>query len=76
MKAIFEPRVESIEKGEVEEVGIEPTARSRSSMAVRERPLRAQKAHRESTEVHSYTLSSTGSAVTTAVKKNFTRERL
>ena len=53
-----------------EEVGFEPTARSSSSTVVRERPRRAQKAHRETTEIRSYTVSSTGSAVNTAVRKH------
>jgi hypothetical protein len=57
-------------RGEKEEVGFEPTARSSSSMAVRERPLRAQKAHPESTEVPRDMVSSTGSAVKSAVRKN------
>jgi len=56
--------------GLAEEVGFEPTARSRSSIAVHQRPPRTQKAHPESTDIHEYTLSSAGSAVTTAVKKN------
>jgi hypothetical protein len=51
-----------------EEVGFEPTARSNSSLVVHQRPLRAQKAHLESAEVHSYTLSTAGSAVTFAVR--------
>ena len=53
-----------------EEVGFEPTARSNSSLVVRERPRRAQQAHRESTDIHRYTLSSAGSAVNSAVKKH------
>src|SRR5689334_2251423 len=38
-------------RGGTEEVGFEPTARSSTSMAVHQRPLSAQKAHRVSTEV-------------------------
>ena len=71
MKAIFESRVESIEKEEVEEVGFEPTARANLSVVVRGRPLRAQNAHRVSTDVRGYMLSFADAAVTTAVKKNF-----
>jgi hypothetical protein len=56
-------------KGLAEEVGFEPTARSNSSIDVRERPCRAQKAHRESTEIRTYTLSSASSAVNSAVNK-------
>jgi len=59
-------------EGLAEEVGFEPTARTNSSIAVRERPRRAQKAHRESTEIHMNTLSSIGSAV----KKSSSHERL
>jgi hypothetical protein len=54
---IFESRCEA------EEVGFEPTARNNSSIAVRGRPRRAQKAHGASTEIHRYTLSFAGSAV-------------
>ena len=43
-------------------------------MAVRERPRRAQKAHPESTEVHRDMVSSTGSAVKSAVRKIFSCE--
>ena len=63
LKAIFEPRVGSIEKGELEEVGFESTAQSSSSVVVCRHPCRAQKAHPESTEVHRCTLSPAGSAV-------------
>jgi len=55
--------------GQAEEVGFEPTARRCSSIAVRARPLRAQKAHPESADIHRYTVSSAGSAVKTAVKE-------
>jgi hypothetical protein len=58
-----------LERQWAEEVGFEPTARTSSSIAVRERPPRAQKAHRGSTDIRSYTLSSAGSAVNSAVKK-------
>ena len=57
-------------RGLAEEVGFEPTARYSSSIAVRPRPLRAQKAHLASTDIHGYTVSSAGSAVNSAVKKN------
>ena len=56
--------------GLAEEVGFEPTARSSSSVVVRERLCRAQKAHRVSTEIRRYTVSSAGSAVNSAVKKS------
>jgi transposase len=47
-----------------------PTARSSSSIDVRNRPFYAQKAYGASTDIHSYTVSSAGCAVTCAVRKN------
>ena len=52
-------------------MGFEPTARSSSSVVVRQRPPCAQKAHRESTDIHRYTVSSSGSAVNSGFSRNF-----